>query len=269
MGKRPQPSLKLLAEFFDMWDNWPWPEPVLLTDYIPDINDRKIEYESLEEFEDAVMPIVSPCYPVCSSAPYVTQSTLKVMKREFARAKTILSYSHTDNVDDDVLDKLFKKFNFLKSYIHFLRVTVTSETVKSNDTWIRKMAGAIPRLVRLLEDCPNLKFIHPFTEYSSVLCRYRTAEGKYALKTGALESELEENEYASSLEPGALHVTNYFIGLQVDVDQEDIDDAVVDLSGPIAAFLDHLESKRNSKDEDVTFAVHAANRRHVAATLDF
>lgn len=81
------------------------------------------------------------------------------------------------------------------------------------------MAGAIPRLVRLLEDCPNLKFIHPFTEYSSVLCRYRTAEGKYALKTGALESELEENEYVSSLEPGALHVTNYFIGLQVDVDQ--------------------------------------------------
>lgn len=47
MGKRPQPSRKLLAEFFDMWDNWPWPEPVLLTDYIPDINDRKIEYESL------------------------------------------------------------------------------------------------------------------------------------------------------------------------------------------------------------------------------
>lgn len=155
------------------------------------------------------------------------------------------------------------------------------------------MAGAIPRLVRLLEDCPNLKFIHPFTEYSSVLCRYRTAEGKYALKTGALESELEENEYASSLEPGALHVTNYFIGLQVDVDQgkfpalllffyllhisgayiqtipsEDIDDAVVDLSGPIAAFLDHLESKRNSKDEDVTFAVHAANR-YTAASFFF
>lgn len=80
------------------------------------------------------------------------------------------------------------------------------------------MAAAIPRLVRLLEETPGLKFIHPFTEYSYMLCRYRTSQGKLALKVGALESEVYENDYASSLEPGALHVTNYFIGLEVDVD---------------------------------------------------
>lgn len=42
------------------------------------------------------MPIVSPCYPVCSSAPYVTQSTLKVMKREFARgSKNLFKISYS------------------------------------------------------------------------------------------------------------------------------------------------------------------------------
>lgn len=57
MGKRPQSTLKLLVEFFDMWDSWPWPEPVLLTDFITDIDDKKIEYDSLVRVSDLMLHI--------------------------------------------------------------------------------------------------------------------------------------------------------------------------------------------------------------------
>lgn len=62
------------------------------------------------------MPIVSPCYPVCNSAPYVTQSTLRVMKREFARGnkengKMYLLRNHSD------VDALYSE-NDRKSSFH-------------------------------------------------------------------------------------------------------------------------------------------------------
>lgn len=81
----------LLKAFFDTWMDWPWPTPVLLTEHIPGKNGTRIEYSSLNEFRNAVMPIVSPCYPVSLATPYVTKSTLKIMTREFKRGITFFN----------------------------------------------------------------------------------------------------------------------------------------------------------------------------------
>jgi poly(A) polymerase len=75
----------ILREFFETWSNWPWPTPVLLTDFIPGKDGEHLSFHSLSELATSVMPIVSPCYPVCSVAPFVTKSTLKIMTREFQR----------------------------------------------------------------------------------------------------------------------------------------------------------------------------------------
>lgn len=37
----------LLTYFFELWTNWPWPSPVILTDGIPDFDGRTIDYKSL------------------------------------------------------------------------------------------------------------------------------------------------------------------------------------------------------------------------------
>jgi poly(A) polymerase len=75
----------LLTTFFDTWMDWSWSAPVLLTEHIPGLNGIRVDYQKLEEFQDAIMPIVSPCYPVSLATPYVTKSTLKIMTREFER----------------------------------------------------------------------------------------------------------------------------------------------------------------------------------------
>jgi len=93
MDMRDTPNLSitlLICTFFNKWKDWAWPAPVLLTSEIPGgEHGRKIELRNLPEFQDAVMPIVTPCYPVSSAAPNVTKSTLKIMTREFERGKSV------------------------------------------------------------------------------------------------------------------------------------------------------------------------------------
>lgn len=94
MDVRNAPNLtitQLLFSFFNKWKDWPWPTPVLLTNDIPGENNQRVEYRNLQEFTDAVMPIVTPCYPVSSAAPNVTKATLKIMTREFERGKYLYS----------------------------------------------------------------------------------------------------------------------------------------------------------------------------------
>lgn len=42
--------MELLLSFFNMWANWPWTAPVILTDLIPSYNRTRIEYRSLVSF---------------------------------------------------------------------------------------------------------------------------------------------------------------------------------------------------------------------------
>lgn len=74
-----------LYSFFTLWSDWPWQTPVMFTESIPGRNGERLSYNDLQEFQNSVMPIVTPCYPVSSVAPYVTKSTLKVLTREFQR----------------------------------------------------------------------------------------------------------------------------------------------------------------------------------------
>ncbi|KAG2220825.1 hypothetical protein INT45_004486 [Circinella minor] len=241
----------LLQEFFDMWSNWPWPQPVLLTEHIPGLHGTAVNYEDIEDFKKSVMPIVSPCYPVCSSTPFATTSTLRVITQEFKRAKTIMKSDYFSDINS-LLMKLFKELNFFGRYKHFLRVMVTSETIKSDETWKRKMATAIPKLLELLEAHPDITFIHPYTKSYTESYSYSTLQGKAAIREGY--SDYVEN-FSSPLQPGKLFMTNHLIGLEVSAPVPEID-----ISNEIHEFIEELEAKRNERDVDVTFKISSSKR---------
>ena len=97
------------------------------------------------------MPIVSPCYPVCSAAPFVTKSTRQVIVQELQRGKCVslvdflMTHTSTMAADDIIeyalgdtdlmLDLLFHKLVLFRRYHHFLQITITAETLKSKETW--------------------------------------------------------------------------------------------------------------------------------------
>lgn len=122
----------ILHSFFETWATWPWQTPVLFTDFIPGENGTRVSYNELTCFNNAIMPIVSPCYPVCNVAPYVTKSTLKIMTREFQRAQLILN---TNTNKQSFITKLFNPTNYFKRYNDFICITTTSTTCNSHDIW--------------------------------------------------------------------------------------------------------------------------------------
>ncbi|KAI9310079.1 hypothetical protein BX666DRAFT_2011755 [Dichotomocladium elegans] len=198
--------------YLNDWSTWDWHQPVMLTEAIPTLMDQThIAYEELEEFKTALMPIMSPCFPVCNAAPFVTRSTRRVIMDELQRAAKILSYYSHDDLPS-MLHKLFHKLNIFKKYIHFLQIAVTAESVKSRDTWVRKMATNVPRLVQLLEDHPDVRSIHPYTTPLIQRHQYRTDQEKLAIQVGDFDFKDIHDDIVT---PGWIHSICYLIGITV------------------------------------------------------
>ncbi|ORY94200.1 Poly(A) polymerase central domain-domain-containing protein [Syncephalastrum racemosum] len=278
-------TFNLLCLFFSMWARWKWPRPVVLTDVIPDRHGQRVDYHTLSEFQDAQMPIVSPCYPVSSCAPFVTRSSLVAIQREFARAEMQLKTFH-DGYDrleesktkqmtrastlDSMLDHLFKPLDLVDTYKHFMRVIVLSDTVKSHEIWIRRLARHVPRLVEFLEQDPHVALARPIPNPINADYRYRTDDGRYNIIEGRLADERSGDSYTGELNPGTLYTTTYLICLEPKISQSNgalHQQQPISLDGPVAQFLCDLEDKKHSKDRDVRFNITMASRQEVAEML--
>ncbi|RCH93110.1 hypothetical protein CU098_003993 [Rhizopus stolonifer] len=211
---------KILYEFFNMWSQWPWQTPVMLANYVPGINGTRVDYNSLADFENAVMPIVSPCYPVCNVAPYVTKSTRKIMQLEFERGRALLG-SRAEPFA--VIGKLFNSLNYLQRYKHFITIITSSTVINSHDIWTRKMATYIPRYLELLELDSDILYAQPLMNPYQLTINYQTVEEKAAMMDGALQHEAREHNHSGMLSPGILYLTYYTIGIKTDDSSKEIE----------------------------------------------
>lgn len=127
---------RLFKMFFYLFDVWKWPQPVILTSLdLPDSNDIKLvdhsqpSSHSLEEnnkfswnkksipliLKDSswdsvkvwnpnlndedyghLMPIITPSFPQFNTSVNVTKSTLRIIRKEFKRAYSILKAKDSD-----------------------------------------------------------------------------------------------------------------------------------------------------------------------------
>ncbi|KAI8098531.1 uncharacterized protein BX664DRAFT_318953 [Halteromyces radiatus] len=254
--------ISLLESFFEIWSTWPWPAPVILTKSIPNVPGQPTteisSITTMSEFKESLLPIVTPCYPVSSAAPCVTKSTLRILTRELQRANQIIH--HPFHSLEDMLIKLFKPYNFIKEYRHFLKVTVSSDVMKSHEIWGRRMTHYLYRLVKLVEQAPEIKTVHPLTKVYNESVSYRTKYEEDLLRQGYT---VYDTDTTLPLFPGILHMQYFLIGLEID-ENYDLEDATIDLTNEIYMFGREVESKKNSKDSDVSVAVSAIKRRDLA-----
>ncbi|KAF1798466.1 Poly(A) polymerase central domain-containing protein [Mucor lusitanicus] len=247
----------LVCTFFSKWRDWAWPAPVLLTSEIPGgENGRRIELRDIPDFQDAVMPIVTPCYPVSSAAPNVTKSTLKIMTREFERAAVILDNPVTE--PKETLNKLFNNIDYFKRYQNFITIITSSELQSSHETWQRKMPNVIPHLLQLLEKSPNLKCIQPVTKPKIEHYNYRTNEERKALELGMSVAEARQLDLNGQLIPGMVYLSFFFIGIQAENSCQ-----FLDLSEEVELFEKLLHSRRTKYDDDVRWHITALSRKKV------
>lgn len=143
------------------------------------------------------------------------------------------------------------------------------------------MATQIPRYLELIESDPNILQAQPIMKPKQITIRYRTIQEKISLQNGDTLQEAKLNDFAGTLSPGTLYLAYYIIGIIIDDSCKiilHISECVakqnknigkeLDLTGYSKSFLSLLNSKRNRRDEDVSWAMKHIRRKDVAALLD-
>ncbi|ORY91208.1 Poly(A) polymerase central domain-domain-containing protein [Syncephalastrum racemosum] len=253
----------LLSAFFDQWSEWPWPEPVLLTDGIPGHQGDILSYESHAFLVDALMPIVTPCYRVSNAAPCVTKSSLTVLKKEFARASDICAYSF--EIPDRMPAKLFRPYRLTKSFKSFLAILVCCDTGLSRENWLLKMPRLIPRFVELLEDMRLISYVRVLPEPVMTSIPYNTNGEKTAFQYGEEPKDRALEYKISELAPGELHRTCYLMGIEFNKELEP--DTDIDITQQAADFQRVITSNRGRKDDDVVVNIVGLQRSDVVRLL--
>jgi len=141
---------RLFAEFFEVYNNWNWSEPVAVTP-------SSARYKP--GLKSDLMPIITPTLPCNNSARNVSRSTLTEMQREFFRA-----YDLTQGygwVTEEGLNALFQPTNFFKEYHYYLTVEVHSLARDEVEKCLGWLESRLISLIFDLEKNPST-YARPF-----------------------------------------------------------------------------------------------------------
>lgn len=162
----------LLYKFFQMFEGWPWPKPVMLNQIQPNppgtVKLRTVW--SSDENPSHLMPIITPAYPAINSADKVNKHTLAVMAGEISRGKKLLRTLLIEKREVDIAwGQLFEPSDFYIKYQHYLQCHIigTGDDVESR-AWIGYVESRLLGLLTSLEydRLPLQTPIHFYPEFS-------------------------------------------------------------------------------------------------------
>eukprot|EP00347_Sterkiella_histriomuscorum_P020501 403337557 len=159
---------KLLNYFFKAYTQWEWnyQNPILLTEIKNDRNSVNFTIEAdlfYEEKQTDLMPIITPAFPSMNATFNVSHSTKRAMLIEFEKGLKITEALLARNEDGSKLHqemnwrRLFKKFNFFKSYVHFIQIQILSKSAEDHKKWTGFIESKIRKLLQQLEKLNELK----------------------------------------------------------------------------------------------------------------
>ena len=131
----------LVYSFFQIWDNWVWTTPVMLTsldiapkEQIPGLRHWDERVNKQERYQ--LMKIITPAYPAQNSTFNVSSSSLEVLKREFKRGKNVtgkvlIGEAKWTDVWADV--HFFTKY---KTYLQLIVSAANEEDFKKWEGWV-------------------------------------------------------------------------------------------------------------------------------------
>eukprot|EP01018_Ginkgo_biloba_P015216 Gb_09222 [translate_table: standard] len=137
------PSM-LLARFFRIYTQWPWPTPVMLCPLeeaplgLAVWDPRKNPRDGFQ-----LMPIITPAYPSMNSSYNVSSSTLRIMTQEFKRGKHICDQVEMRKAE---WESLFEPHPFFQAYKHYLQIEISANDQHN----LRKWKGWVESRIRLL-----------------------------------------------------------------------------------------------------------------------
>jgi len=151
----------LVSRFFRIYTQWPWPAPILLTNiedggplsrkvWNPRINPKDRQH---------LMPIITPAYPSMNSTYNVSESTKKILLKEFKRGREIAF--DIENGKNKSWEVLIDVLPFWEKYKHYLRIDCKAKTEEGHRRWVGFVESRIRFIILKLENTFGVKYVHP------------------------------------------------------------------------------------------------------------
>lgn len=238
-------SAVILNRFFKILSEWKWPQPVVLKP----IEDGPLQVrvwnpKIYSQDRSHRMPVITPAYPSMCATHNITESTKKVILKEFERGVRITNdiFSNKATWGD-----LFKRHEFFYTYKFYLTVTAAT---KADGEQHLKWSGLVESKVRLLilklEALPGIKLSHPYVkpfessyiynndeECKEILDNYGIYKTENSLDTYIKVTDENKNN-ADVKDKSQVHIMTMYIGLDVNVENKK---EKIDIHVPCSEFL--------------------------------
>ncbi|CAO3676506.1 unnamed protein product [Rhizopus stolonifer] len=244
-------AASIISRFFHIMSKWEWPQPVLLkpTKYGP-VSARQWNPEIYPADRSHRMPIITPGFPSMCATHNVTDSTRSIMINEFVRAGEVVD---SIMLGSGVWEDLFRPIDFFSMYNHYLQITVSSKSYKTQLQWSGLVESRIRQLVLRLELLDLIELAHSFMSGIEKVnyClskeeQWYIAHGCYSLigrsfptNNNSKEDQIEKIdlpvEQKDSLTP--VYTTTFYIGLKFKPTTNPLIERKVDLIWPKKEFI--------------------------------
>lgn len=150
----------LVSRFFRIYEQWKWPNPILLTQTLDANLGHKVWNPKIYPKDRLhLMPIITPAYPAMNSTYNVSESTMKLIKEEFARGAKLVFEVENGTSPWNVL---FEKCDFFSRYRVYLQVDILAQTEQEHHKWEGLVESRLRFLIQKLEVTPYVQNAQPF-----------------------------------------------------------------------------------------------------------
>ncbi|TPX48389.1 hypothetical protein SeLEV6574_g02041, partial [Synchytrium endobioticum] len=221
---------KLVTSFFRIMQKWPWPQPVVLK-YIEagPLQVRVWNPRIYPSDKAHKMPIITPAYPSMCSTHNVTDSTLKIMTREFERAADIMDQLVVNKAE---WKDLFEPTDFFNEYKYYIQVVAAATSEDQYLLWVGLVESRLRQLLMKLEALDNVEIVHPWVDRLESVNTFSTLQE--ALDNGYYKLIMDDiPETDVPFVSKKLYQATFYMGFQVAQKG-----GKLDLQYPIRAFRD-------------------------------
>ena len=173
----------LLVKFFEVYSSWDWGNvPVCLNEIKREVSFSCPIGVWPTDSVKSYMPIITPAFPAMNSTYNISETTKRILLREFKFGK-VLTRKISEKEPGLDWQMLFTPINFFSYYSAYLQIDILATNEDDFGKWLGYVESKLRFLIKCLEEVIQIK-VHPFP----------------------IEYKLKDNKFS--------YCTSYFFGIE-------------------------------------------------------